>query len=224
MPSNLKSIHPRYDEWIRYVFDHPVNDRQWYFDLDAPAFEATQEDYADLIRETFSRTGQDLVQFSDAQVDQGIWFLASASGSDFSFSLIEETVPTQKKINAIRSIYSLYRDCFARRCTEVLGHTDEPGASDLNSICYMFWDVCPISNLDKAHDRQELEDAIFWVLENTIKLPHRACIEGGLHGLGEIAYQHEKRVNEVITNFLKTAPLDSTLKGYAERARNGDVQ
>ena len=87
----------------------------------------------------------------------------------------------------------------------------------------MFWDICPITYLDEAKDKRQLEEAIFWVLENTIKLPNRACIEGGLHGLGEIAHKHEKRVKEIITNFLKTAQLDASLKGYAERARNGDV-
>lgn len=215
-------MHPRYQEWIRYIFDHPVNDVQWYFDTDAPEFEATQEDYADLIRETFACSGRDLAEFSAAQVSQGIGFLSS-SGSEFAFSLTDGNVPTEKKVEGIRSIYHLYRDCFAKRCTEVLGHTDEPGASDLNSICYMFWDVCPITNLDEAEDKRELEDAIFWVLENTIKLPHRARIEAGLHGFGEIAYKYEKRVKDVITDFLKTAQLDAALRRYAERARNGQI-
>ena len=216
-------MHPRYQEWIRYVFDHPVNDPQWYFDLDAPGFEATQEDYADLIRETFSRSGEDLARFSDAQVNQGIWFLASPSGSDFIFALRDGDAPTPKQVAGIRSIYDLYRDCFAKRCAETLGHIDEPGASDLNPICYMFWDVCPISYLVEAKERRDLEDAVFWVLENTIKLPHRACIEAGLHGLGDIAFSYERRVKEVIDGFLKTARLDAALRGYAERAREGCI-
>jgi hypothetical protein len=217
-------MHPRYSEWIRYVFDHPVNDPQWYFDVDAPGFEATQEDYADLIRETFSRSGEDLAGFSDAQVNQGIWFLASPTGSDFIFSTRDGDVPTPKKVAGIRSIYDLYRDCFANRCTEALGHRDEPGASDLNPICYMFWDVCPISYLDEAKDARDLEDAVFWVLEETLHLRHRACIEAGLHGLGEMAYRHEERVKQVIDRFLQRAQIDATLREYAECAREGAVQ
>lgn len=216
-------MHPRYQEWIQYVFDHPVNDPQWYFDRDAPRFEATQEDYADLIRETFLRSGEDLARFSDAQVNQGIWFLASPTGSHFIFSLRHGDVPTPKKVAGIQSIYDLYRDCFAKRCTETLGHIDEPGASDLNPICYMFWDVCPISYLEVVEERRDLEDAVFWVLENTIRLPHRACIEAGLHGLGDIAHRYERRVKEVIDGFLKTARLDAALRAYAERARKGRI-
>jgi hypothetical protein len=216
-------MHSRYQEWIQYVFNHPVNDPQWYFDLDAPDFRAAEEDYADLICETFSRAGDDLVRFSDAQVNQGVWFLASPSGSNFIFSLRDGEVPTRKKVAGIRSIYDLYRDCFAKRCTETLGHVDEPGASDLNPICYMFWDVCPISYLDGAKDPRDLEDAVFSVLEDTIRLPHRACIEAGLHGLGEIAYRYEARVRQVVDAFLETTRLDPTLRGYAERAREGCI-
>jgi hypothetical protein len=216
-------MHPRYQEWIRYVFDHPVKDPQWYFDVDAPGFEATEEDYAELIRETFSRSGDDLALFSDAQVNRGIWFLASQTGSDFISSLRDGGAPTAKKIAGIRSIYILYRDCFAKRCSESLGHIDEPGASELNPICYMFWDVCPLSYLEDASERSELEEAVFWVLENTIKLHHRACIEGGLHGLGEVACQYEARVKDVIDRFLVEAEIDPVLRGYAERAREGNV-
>src|SRR5215471_4097093 len=123
-------MHQRYQEWLQYVFNHPVSDPEWYFDLAAPAFEATQEDYAELLRETFSRSGEDLAKFSDAQVNQGVWFLASPSGSNFIFSLQDGSVPAQKKVEGIRSIYELYRDCFAKRCTKTLGHIVEPGASD----------------------------------------------------------------------------------------------
>jgi hypothetical protein len=191
--------------------------------MDAAGFEASEEDYADLIRETFSRSGEDLSTFSDAQVNQGVWYLASPSCSSFIFSLRDGDVPTHKKVAGILSIYELYRDCFAKRCTETLGHTDEPGASDLNAICYMFWDLCPLLWLDKTKDEQLLEDAVFSVLENTIRLPHRACIEGGLHGLAHISYRNVSRVKHVVSIFLRTTRLDETLREYAECARVGYV-
>ncbi|HYG21453.1 MAG TPA: hypothetical protein VEH04_01640 [Verrucomicrobiae bacterium] len=216
-------MHTRYQEWIRYVFDHPVSDRPWYFNINAPVFEATQADYAQLICETFVRSGQDLREFTDAQVNQGIWFLASPSGSDFIFSLRDGDISVSQKVKGIRSIYDLYRNCFANRCTGTLAHIDEPGASELNSICYMFWDVCPLSYLDEANDKAALEDAVFSVLEDTIRLPHGACIEAGLHGLGEMASSYEHRVKEVINRFVRTARLDAALREYAEHAREGSI-
>src|SRR5690349_14893875 len=118
-------MHPRYKEWLQYIFAHPVNDLQWYFDINAPSFEATHADYAWLIRETFERSGEDLAEFTDAQVNQGVWFLASPSGSDFIFSLRDGDASTSQKVAGIRSIYELYRNCFTKRCTETLGHIDE---------------------------------------------------------------------------------------------------
>ena len=217
-------MHPRYHEWLQYVFNHKVSDPQWYFDIEAPYFVSTKSEDVELIRETFTRAGEDLKQYSDGQVNQGIWFLASPTGSDYMFSIRDSTVPISEKISAIRSIYNLYRDCFAARCTEVLGHIDEPGGSDLNPICYMFWDVCPLSYLDDSVDASELEDAIFSVLRDTIRIPHRACIEGGLHGLGENAYLYEARVHKIIDEWLETANIDDNLRAYAENAREGGIQ
>ncbi len=216
-------MHSRYKEWLQYVFGHSVTYPEWYFDLNAPSFEATQADYAQLIRETFERSGEDLAEFTDAQVNQGVWFLASPAGSDFMVSLRDGEAATSEKVAGIRSIYELYRNCFAKRCTETLGHIDEPAASDLNPICYMFWDLCPLSYLEEANDKERLEEAVFGVLEGTIRLPHRACVEAGLHGLGELAASCESRVKKVIDEFLKTARLDVALRGYAERAREGCI-
>jgi hypothetical protein len=216
-------MHPQYREWLEFVFAHEVSDPQWYFDIEAPSFVSTEQDVVEMIRETFTRSGEDLKQYSDGQVNQGIWFLASPSGSNSMFSIRDGKVPLSAKVAAIHSIYDLYRGCFAGRCAEVLGHIDEPGGSDLNPICYMFWDVCPISYLDDSKDTGELEDAIFSVLSDTIRIPHRACIEGGLHGLGEVAYRYEAQVRKIIDDFLATAKIDDTLRGYAERAREGAI-
>ena len=217
-------MRPRYQEWLQFVFDHEVSNPQWHFDIESPSFDSTEQDDVELIREAFTCSGEDLKQYSDGQVNQGIWFLASPSCSDYMFSIRDGNVSLSSKIAAIHSIYDLYRNCFAARCTEVLGHIDEPGGSNLNPICYMFWDVCPISYLEDSKDTGDLEDAIFLVLSDTIRIPHRACIEGGLHGLGDIAYRYEARVQKIIDDFLVTAKIDDTLRCYAESARVGAIQ
>ena len=206
------------------MFSHEVTDPQWHFDPDAPEFESTEEEQVELIRETFTRSGDDLRPFNDAQVNQGIWFLASPSCSDFMFSVRDGDVALAAKISAIQSIHLLYRDCFSKRCAESLGHIDEPGATELNPICYMFWDVCPLSYVHDSNHARELEDAVFTVLHDTIRIPHRACIEGGLHGLGHLAYQYEKRVGKIIDDYLKSAKIDHALRLYAERAKEGAIQ
>jgi hypothetical protein len=134
-------MHTRYSEWIRFVFDHPVEGHlpEWYHREDAPEFIASHEDYAILLSETFSRSGNDLLVYSDGQVNQGLWYLTNPATSDFIHSLSHPTVSMNRRVESLRSVFDLYRDCFAKRCAETLGHTDEPGASELNPICYMFW-------------------------------------------------------------------------------------
>lgn len=214
----------RYEAWLRHVFDHDVPDHlpHWYFDLDAPDFEASDLEIVALIQQTFERSGEDLQRYSDGQVNQGIWYLTSPSCSDFCFALKSNEVPIEERIGAIKSIYRLYADCFAKRCSETLNHLHEP-SSELNPICYMFWDISPLSYLEDSPDERMLADAVFSVLESTLKIPHRACREAALHGFGEIAYAYPARVILVIDRYLKTFEIDEALLGYAVKARSGDV-
>ncbi len=214
-------MHPRYQEWLGYVFDHPVTDPQWYFDLNAPEFAGTDADFVLLIGETFRRSGEDLLRFSDAQVKQGVWFLTSPSGSDFGFCFRDSEVPLADKITGIQSIFDLYRECFALRCSQTLGGYgfDEPGASDLNPICWGFWDISPLTALQEVPHRLELENAVFSVLERILQIEHRACREGALVGLDCMSVGSPKRAAEVLDRFLAEAKLDDALRSYAQAGR-----
>ena len=224
-------MHPRYEEWLEFVFDHPVSDPAWYWDEDGPEFEAPEMDQAILIGETFTYAGRDLARFSDAQVNQGLWFLSSPALSDYGFSVKSETVPLEIRLAAIRGIYPLYRDCFQRRCAEKLSHLDRVGGrndlnlrTDLNPICYMFWDVTPLGYLKGHADEVALRDAIFGILEQTLELPHLACKEAAIHGYGEIQYYYPEKVKEAMDRFLGTEIADEDLRTYAENAREGRIQ
>jgi hypothetical protein len=97
-------MHPRYAEWLIHVFDHAVGEPGWYFDPDAPEFAGTEADFAVLIRETFERSGHDLARFSDAQVNQGLWYVVSPSASDFIFSLWDGNAPVSDQLAGIHSM------------------------------------------------------------------------------------------------------------------------
>jgi len=68
-------MNPRYEDWLRHIFDHEVKEPQWYFGEDAPAFEASDEEITELLGQTFLHAGKDLKEYTDEQVDQGIWYL-----------------------------------------------------------------------------------------------------------------------------------------------------
>ena len=216
-------MHARYDEWIGFIFDHPVPNPTWHWTSDAPAFEASGEDYAVLIEQTFTNSGRDLSRFSDAQVNQGIYFLASPGCSDYMFSLTGSTVLMETRLSAIRSIFILYRDCFQARCTETLSHLDQAGGSALNPTCYMFWDINVLGYLEGTDEETVLADCVFSVLADTLRLPHLACQEAAIHGYGEFWNFYPERVEEAMDAFLATEIRSARLRSYAENARIGYV-
>jgi hypothetical protein len=214
----------RYQEWLKHVFDHEVEVQRpaWHWEEGSPEFEASPVETTELIRQTFLCSGTDLLGYTDAQVNQGIWYLVSISCSDFMFALKSAAVPLSARLDAVRSIFNLYADCFAKRCAECLGHLSEEG-SELNSACYMFWDICPLSYLEDCPDQVEMEDAVLSVLEQTLQIQHRACREGAFHGLSELFYSRPERVHRIIDQFLKSTTLDEKLLTYARSAREGNV-
>jgi hypothetical protein len=80
-------VNARYQEWLKHIFDHEVKEHQWYFEMDAPGFEASPTELVELIGQTFLRSGKDLIKYTDEQVNQGIWYLAGSSGSNFMSAL-----------------------------------------------------------------------------------------------------------------------------------------
>jgi hypothetical protein len=215
-------MNPRYQDWLKHIFDHEVKEPQWYFGENAPAFEASDDEITELLGQTFLNAGKDLTKYTDEQVDQGIWYLASSSGSNFMSALKSSEVPLAKRIEAIRNIFYLYSDCFAKRCAEALGHLSEEG-SPLNSSYYMFWDISPLTFMKDASEIQEIQDTVLSVLQRILTIKHRACRESALHGLSELTFACSEKVREIIDGFLKATRLDDKLLAYAVNARDGNV-
>jgi hypothetical protein len=212
----------RYQEWLNHVFDHEVREHplpQWYWDDDAPSFEGTDEEMIELVNQTFLNAGKDLKKYKDEQVDQGIWYFISMSGGDFLRSLKSSKVSLAPRLEAIQNIFHLYSNCFAKRCSETLGHLSEEG-SPLNSSCYMFWDISPLT----VDENQEMQNAILNVLEKILTIEHRACRESAFHGLSEMFYSRPEAAQEIIDRFLSKTKLDDKLLAYALSAREGNVQ
>lgn len=203
----------RYQEWLNHVFSE-----------DPCEFDASETEVSQLIEDTFRFSGRDLSQFSDERVNEGVWSISSPAGSDHSFALRSDAVPLEARLSAISSIKILYRDCFATRCTRTLSHLDEQPSSPLNAICYMFWDVSPLSYLEGRPDESVLADACFSVLADTLAIDHIACQEAAIHGYGEFHFQYPDRVEDAMNRFLQTRISDSRLRTYAENARIGYIQ
>jgi hypothetical protein len=203
------------------VFDHPVTNPEWHFALDSPYWDVAPEVAAGLIAESFERGGVLLQPFSDAQLNQAFWFLLSSGNSNYMFCLTDASVAWAVRKRALRSFVPLFRNVMAVRCSPSLSHLDESGATALNSACYMWWDLIPIGIGDPS-DRV-LHDEVLAVLAEIVDIPHDACRESALHGLGHWARYHPG-VSGTIDRFLEgTKNLRPELVAYAKQARTGCV-
>lgn len=215
----------RYQEWLRHVFDHPVTPNGWYFDTEYQELEAADAEIVELFTRTMENSANGLASYSDDQVGHGLNYLFSNACSNVVFSLMSESVEPALKLRALASIETLYRDCFTPRCAPALGHLSQPGGGVLNYICYMLWDVSPLSYWENHNNKQLYYTAIAGVLEAALTSENPACVESALHGLGHIECHCPDKVSKIIGAYLsRNVFVAPELRRYAQNAATGNVQ
>jgi hypothetical protein len=85
-------VTPTFAGWLRHVFAHPITDSAWYWDLGADTSEPASPDCVAYLTRLFEEPEVVLAPYSEAQVDQGLWYLVDSSCSDHMFSLTEPGV------------------------------------------------------------------------------------------------------------------------------------
>lgn len=215
-----------FENWLKYVFDHPSasdTDQVWYWDGDwASGIIQPAVIVAHIIR-AFENSNEVFKPFSDAQLNQGFWFLNS--GSDQMSALLDNNVPCDDLQRCIRAIFTLFEQCFAKKCSPHLGHLDEPNANPLNSACYMWWDLFPWYAHPNTPTRCKMDEEFLNVMQKTLYLDSDACRESALHGLGHWALSYPQKVAAIIDEFLVQNPnIRPQLQEYASNARVGYVQ
>ena len=214
-----------FDEWVKHVFDHAVTDPEWHFDAYADDWAGTPIVTTRYVTRLFENAEEPLRPFSDAQVNQGLWYMASNCCSSIMVDVLEDpTVPWPELRRCICSIRSLFERCFAKRCSNHLSHLGEPGANPINGVCYMWWDVFPALGANDDPSKRERDQAILDVMRDTIELPCDACRESALHGLGHWHGSYPDAVVPIIDDFLRRFPeIRDQLRTYAFGAMEGYV-
>jgi hypothetical protein len=158
-------------------------------------------------------------------VGQAVWFLASESDGEMRV-LCDETVAPTERARVAAQISVLFERLLARVCRPNLSHTqtaDEGPSGWANTACYMFWDICPISPIGSPSS--PLHASCLEAMEATLAIPHIACQEAALHGLGHWRDAYPQRVDAIIAAFLaRSRRLPAELEAYAKHARVGRVQ
>ena len=210
----------RYKEWIGFIFDNEAAES----DLDGDEFKASNEEIVELIRLTCFHCGTDLKNHSNHQVDKGLCRLFYPFDA-YVFSFEDPDVDCKDIVMSLQSIQYLYLDLFNERCDPVLSYLDEPTDNPLNGVCYMLWDVTPLSFWNNNPNRKQYYSAIATVMEKALYLSNPACVESALHGLGHIQNYAEELVGQILDRFLeKQKNLRPELICYANNARIGYIQ
>lgn len=213
-----------FEDWVKHVFDHEVRKPDWYWDMDAWEWGGPLELTVEYLSKLFGRPLPILANFSDEQLNQGLWYLISTSCSNHMLALIDESVPLELRVECVRSIQRVFEQMFSGLCSAHLSHIDEKGAAPLNSVCYMWWDLTPLLMEPDDAARGSISKAALDVMEQTLKLDSIACQESALHGLGHGAHYYPTEVKGIVDQYLKSNPnLRSELKDYALKAREGHV-
>jgi hypothetical protein len=181
-------------------------------------------DTIQFLARAFEGSAEVFKPYSDAQLNQGLWYIVSNACSNHMFALTDSSVPGDARQRCVRAIHDLHEQCFAARCTSHLSHLDEPGASPLNSVCYMWWDLIPIRGQPNDPERTEIDREVLGVLKSTLQLNSIACRESALHGLGHWHLSYPKQVEGIISAFLENqSELRKELQTYAMNASSGCI-
>jgi hypothetical protein len=214
-----------FEVWVRHLFDHPAGGPQWFADPDAPYWVGPADVTVAWVTRLFDDPLPPLEPYSDAQLGQGFWYLVSNGASDCMFALLDGSVPLDDRVRCLRATTTLFRRFFAARCAPRLSHLDEPGCGPLETTCYMWWDLLPISGAPGDPGRVAFDRAALDVMADILAVDAVACQESALHGLGHWRSAYPDAVAAIVDRFLATQTgARPELLAYARSARAGCVQ
>ncbi len=214
-----------FDDWIKGIFGRPEGPQPWYCDITDQMPDIPPGSSVRYLRKLFTESKPLLGQYSNLQLRRGFWYIIDCGLSTELVSLLDKSVPLQEKLEAIGSIYQLYKDCFLERCASSLSHLGESKENPLNVLCYMWWDVAPLPATAGKIDNKEIDASCLGAMQKILTLDNDACRESALHGLGHAKLYYPAEVENIVSNFIAANPkIRKELMLYARSAREGMVQ
>jgi len=221
-----------YEEWVRYVFDHPVLDPQWWWQQPESGHLQEWDDSADPARtlsfltQLFEKPEGLIGRFTRAQIDQGLNFLVSNACSGHMFVLSATKLPWAHRRKCFDAMISLYAKLMAVVYQDDLGHLHRsPSDPDRpTGACYMWWENFPYYAGMIHCDRYRINEAVLYVFEQVLTHKAESCLESVLHGLGHWHIYVPELVEPIVRRFLHRSDISRELRRYAEAAAVGRVQ
>ncbi len=213
-----------FERWLDLAFTRPVHD--WSDEEIAFVDQMDSADQVACVERILTDPGKAFGAVTDEEINRGLWSVIGAD-VDYMRALLEPPVPWPQRKRVIELIPPFFSDFMTSRCDEHLSHQDrnEQGGRPLNSICYMWWDCMPTWGSDEGGKSTEMHHTLIACMEQILAIPHMACQESALHGLGHWSGQYPDEVARIVDAYLVRNPnLPDGLKNYALSARCGCLQ
>ncbi len=216
----------RFQDWVRFLFDHPVHEPAWYWAADSEIEGWTADPSLTVGWMThLFRQPSSLAPFSRDQVSQGLWFLlGDSSPGDFGRQLYEPEVDLGFRLECIRATPSFFVNYVAVHCARPKPVHCAKDADALETACFMWWDLWPDRTglHESGPDSDAVDSAVLDALTAIAKLPSVACVESALHGLAHRHARQAQRTEEIVSSLLRqTSGWPVELVDYAEAAHRG---
>ena len=205
-----------FDEWIKFIFDHPVDTdvhSPWYFDSQLTEFwdewtigeKGSLEKQLEYAIKLFEDPMFLLKEYNPEQINQGFWFLLSGvSGFGLGDLIWKTELPWSLREQCILSMVGPFQSIFME-----IPEQDS---------CNMWWDL--LRDFQEKRDMR-VTDAMFRALNDILQSPTLACQVSALHGLGHIEHIDKRKVIEEYLHHSEN--LDNETRDYAFAAIKGEV-
>jgi hypothetical protein len=214
---------------IDVLFDHTEGE-DWYWGEAAKKIEETiphnDPRSFDVITSSLDQLPELMRRHSAWQIATSFEFLFNNVLSSYPFLFADERIAEPYRVRTVRKLFKLF-DLFFRNavtCNDGPVHLQREFVGDpvqgyVNTVCYMFWDNCPLTDLGLPSIRDACRD----VMEQCLTIPNHAIIESALHGLGHLA-PGDTRAAEIALSYSRRGTGPQELLAYAKAASEGHVQ
>ncbi len=211
-----------HESWLRALFSRDAPD--WFMAPEAELPPLPPAETAAHVLRLLEAPGALTARWRDDQIAGGLKYLFDY-GTGFAEvrEMADPAVDPAGRMALAERIDRLWTEIFAPRCAPALGHLSET-SEPLDMHCYMFWDGFYGLDVADPAERAALTAAFVEAMGRILALPHPACQESALHGLGHWGEQAPGRAAELIDAFLaEDRAARPELVAYARAARAGCV-
>jgi len=232
MPSLFDLSRLTFDEFVSFFFDHDIaTEGHWYENPDFDNLNDFDDEgvasplvVVEHMARLFTNFAEVASKFSLEQINAAIWAMFTYGSFRLQKHLWLPSVPLQRRLECIRSMYFVYSEYVAKSTVPVM---ENCFSMWWDFVASGFWEqfIGKIKDGDVAAlngGQRALLDAMFETLSKILDLPDERTQGYALHGLGHL---HHPGVPQLVQQFLDQHRHKMAADGvrWVEMCRDGTV-